>query len=123
MNKLFIHHLHVPTIIGVHPHEQQSAQELVLNITWQVDTRAAAITDDIKATINYSEVAASVLTWAQARSFQLIESFAEYIIDHLCDTFRPTWIQLVVKKSSALAQADCAGVMIERSYEGPPTSS
>ena len=114
VNKLFIRRLRVPIKIGIYPHEQQSEQILLINITFKIDILQAAASDHISDTIDYAIVAQTILDFAQTRAFQLIESFADQCATLLMEKFNLSWLKLTIKKPSALPNADYAGITIER---------
>lgn len=64
---------------GVLAHERAQGQEFKVDVVIHTDTKTAAQTDEIAATIDYAEVAARVRQRITDRPFQLIESLAEAI--------------------------------------------
>ena len=47
MDKVFIKDLHAYGIIGIYPHERETPQEMLINVTVYIDTHHAAQSDDI----------------------------------------------------------------------------
>jgi len=51
-DKIHITDLVVPGIIGINPEERVNKQDIKVNATLWVDTRAAAVSDDISDAVN-----------------------------------------------------------------------
>ncbi len=64
---------------GVLEHERRAGQEFVVDLGLQVDTRAAATSDDLADTVNYGEVAVAVHEVITGPAFDLIETLADRI--------------------------------------------
>ncbi len=61
---------------GVLEHEKREGQTFVVDVALGVDTRAAAATDDLARTVDYSAVAADVVAIVSDGSLDLIETLA-----------------------------------------------
>lgn len=66
---------------GVFESEKREGQTFVVDVVLGVDTREAAATDDLAATVNYAEIAADVVALIQAEPVDLIEKLAQQIAD------------------------------------------
>lgn len=118
MDIIFIHELHVETVIGVHPWERQIRQTLILDLELGADIRPAAATDQLDDTLDYQQVARRIGEFAAASDFQLVETLAERIAALLCREFAIPWLRLILRKPGALREAREAGIVIERGRRG-----
>ena len=53
---------------GVFDFERREGQEFVVDVVLDVDTRVAALSDDLSDTVNYADVADAVYAWSTAVS-------------------------------------------------------
>jgi dihydroneopterin aldolase len=101
-----INNLRFPCIIGVNPEERTTEQLLVVTVTFRGDFARAAETDDLKHTVNYSDVAHEIRDFARAGRFQLLETLARRMALHLSERFRLTDLTLHIRKPQAIADSD-----------------
>lgn len=66
---------------GVLPVEREHGQDFLVDVVMQVDAAAAAATDDVADTVDYSQVAATVVRLVSGPAHQLIETLAAEIAD------------------------------------------
>jgi dihydroneopterin aldolase len=66
---------------GVLDFERRDGQLFVVDVDLGVDTRAAAMSDDLNATVNYASVAADVVAAITGEPNDLIEKLAQQIAD------------------------------------------
>ena len=114
MDLIFIHELRLETTIGVHAHERQARQALILDLELGADIRPAAATDRLNDTLDYQAVAQRMAELAAASEFQLVETLAERLAELLLWEFAAPWLRLTLRKPGALPEAREAGVCIER---------
>lgn len=111
-----IQDLRVICLIGVHPKERQLPQALDFSIDMDLDMAEASETENIAATIDYSDAAMRVEELAQEGAFKLLESLAESTASMLFDTYPVIdTIRLEIRKPSAVPAASYAAVRIARS--------
>lgn len=72
---------------GVYAEERKSGQPFVVDVVLEVDTAAAAATDEIADTVHYGELAARITAVVEGEPVNLIETLAQRIAD-LCLTER-----------------------------------
>jgi dihydroneopterin aldolase len=89
--------LELHTRIGVTPDERESPQLVLVSVTMEVDARAAAASDDVRKTIDYSAVARLIAELAKIER-QTIERFAEDVASAVLERHRPLSITVTVKK-------------------------
>ena len=102
---------------GVLPSERENGQFFVVDVSLVSDTRDAARSDDIARTINYSDVASSVVDIIRGEAVDLIETLAQRIADRCLAFDRVQGVRVVVHKPSAPIDVafDDVVVTIERS--------
>jgi dihydroneopterin aldolase len=66
---------------GVFEFEKREGQTFVVDVVLGVDTRAAAATDDLARTVDYSAVAADVVALIEGEPVDLIEKLAQQVAD------------------------------------------
>ena len=111
---IFVHGLEVETCIGVYEWERTKKRTLVLDFEIAVDVRDVAAEDSVHAVVDYDALSTYVRAYAQHMQVQLIETFAERLVDALLQKFPITRIQCRLVKPHALAHARRVGVVIVR---------
>lgn len=114
MDKVFVRQLEVVTRIGAYDWEQQIWQKLLFDIEMEFDIAQAAASDDVKFALDYAKVTQAVTQFVGQGRFLLIERVAQEVADLILQQFGVTWVRITVSKPSALLNAGCAGVVIER---------
>jgi FolB domain-containing protein len=95
--------LPIRCMVGIHPHERQTPQELVVSLRLHTDVSVAADRADLTATVDYSRLAAEVTFLVQRGRFLLIESAAVAIAKAvLHGQPRVELVEVVVEKPAAL---------------------
>jgi dihydroneopterin aldolase len=77
MDKVLIEGLRVNAVIGVFEWERQIEQPVLIDLVMTVDTRAAAISDDIQDAVNYALVAEQVADLTKSLKPQLLGCSSE----------------------------------------------
>lgn len=67
----------VRCIVGILPFERVQEQEIGIDVSMDLDFAEAAATEDVAATVDYTEVARTLSELAVERKYQLIETMAE----------------------------------------------
>ena len=86
---------------GVLEHERREGQTFVVDIALGVDTRAAAASDDLAHTVDYSAVAADVVALVSGEPVDLIETLAQRIADACLARDLVDSVEVVVHKPDA----------------------
>lgn len=68
---------------GVYDVERREGQDFVVDVALELDTAAAATSDDVTDTVHYGELAAALATVIGGKPVQLIETLAQRLAD-LC---------------------------------------
>ena len=118
MDIIFLHDLHVDTIIGIYDWEREEKQTIILDLDMATDIRVAAQTDSIESTLDYKAVAKRLIEFVGDSEFQLVETLAERITEIVMQEFAVPWLRLRVNKQGAVRYAGDVGVIIERGNKG-----
>jgi FolB domain-containing protein len=109
--------LHLRAIIGINADEREKRQDVLINITLDVDTYPAALSDDIADAANYRTITKNVIEMVESSRFFLLERLAAVIARICLAEQRVERVQVSVEKPSALRFAASVGVTIERTRE------
>lgn len=115
MDKIFIKNFPIDTIIGLHSHELNTKQKIILDLELQIDSKKAARHDEIKDTVDYSILVEAIQSLCDTKRFKLIESLAEYLCSYILENFNTTCVTLAITKPNALTLTNTVGVVITRS--------
>ncbi len=115
MGIISIQDLKVRCIVGVNPHERKIEQDLFVDLRIEIDFSAAAVSDHLSHTVDYTEMADLLTGWMRREKFLLIETLAERACTLLC----AEWPQIrrcriTIKKPGALPRARYAAVTAEK---------
>jgi dihydroneopterin aldolase len=106
MDKIHIEGLEVLSLIGVYDWERQQKQRLIVDVVLNANLSKAALTDNVQDTLNYAQVAQSIIEYSGNSEFQLIEALASHLIDHLLHHFPMLKaVRLKLSKPDILANA------------------
>jgi dihydroneopterin aldolase len=104
---------------GVNPEEQTLGQRFEVDVELRLDTRPAALQDDLRLTINYAQVYKAVKRIVEEECFALIETLAETIATQVGQHFAPDSVRVCVRKPHAPIKGvlDYVAVEIERTKD------
>lgn len=88
MDKICIRRLEVYAHHGVYEEEKRLGQKFYITVEMELDTRAAGISDDLQASVNYGEVCLGIVEWTKSHRRKLIEAAAEDIAHYLLVQYR-----------------------------------
>lgn len=115
MDKVLIEGLRVNAVIGVFEWERQIEQPVLIDLVMSVDTRAAALSDDIQDAVNYALVAEQVAELTKSLKPQLLETLANKMAELILNNFSAVQtVQVKVKKPLAVKGAHAVGIEITR---------
>ena len=107
--------LRVECIVGIHQHERETRQSVILDIEMDYDFAAASASEAIGDAVDYAGVASQVTELAERRGFQLIETMAEETAALILARFpQVQQVRLEIRKPAAVPAAACAFVRVER---------
>ena len=95
---------------GVYPTERAEGQPFTVDVTMYVDTRRAADADDLKHTVDYSEVAQRVAQILSGSPVNLIETLAQRVADAVLDFPAVQIVEVEVHKPYAPMQCEFSDV-------------
>ena len=122
VDKIIIEAIEIESVVGVYPHEREHPTSLLVDIEVVVDTRAAAISDDLVDTLDYAAVVDQVRTIAAATQFYLLEALVQRMADAVLEHSLAQCVKISVKKPRILSGCGAVGVQIERySLQHPET--
>ncbi|MDN6296686.1 MAG: dihydroneopterin aldolase [Halomonas sp.] len=114
MDRILIEALDVDTVIGAYDWERLIEQRLSLDLQLATDIRPAAATDDLTLTLNYAAICERIQRFARDHEFELVETFAERLVQTLRDEFSIGWLRLTLRKPGAVPAARSVGLEITR---------
>ncbi len=114
MDTITLSNISIKTLIGIHAWEQSVPQKLVIDLTLSTDATTIGRTDSIEYAIDYEKVVQEIMSFATKEHFQLIETFADRLANHLLTLFPTNNITLTVHKPGALKEAKDVAICVTR---------
>jgi dihydroneopterin aldolase len=108
-----IRDLRVSAVIGVYDWEREIEQTLVFSVDMASDVARAAASDFLADALDYSAIAQTIRTVVTEGKFQLIETAAERVAEHLLSDHPVRWVRVEVVKPLP-SEGYAAAVSIER---------
>ena len=102
---------------GVSPEEKAVGGRVIVDVEIETDLTRAGSSDDLKDTLNYSEIFKTVRAQVEDQEFNLLESLANRIADALLVKFPATTVVVHERKQPPPIKGivESAGVKIRRS--------
>ena len=97
---------------GVFEHEKREGQPFVVDLTLGMDTAPAAASDDLRDTVDYGSLVASVKQAVEADPVDLIETLAQRLADVCLRDDRVEWARITVHKPEAPIDATFGDVTL-----------
>lgn len=101
----FAHH-------GVLDFERRDGQSFLVDLVLGLDTAVAAVTDDLRDTVDYGSLVASVKAAVESDPVDLIETLAQRIADVCLAGSRVRWVRVTVHKPDAPIEATFTDVVL-----------
>lgn len=114
MDKIIIRDLLTRGPIGISDEERAKPQDILVNVVLYTDTHKAAETDSIEECVNYSTIAAQIMSAAEENKRKTVEAFAGDIADLCLKHPLVRKVSVRVEKTSAVRFTKAVGVEIER---------
>ena len=105
--------------IGCKPEERALLQTLFVTIDLELDTRPAALADNLELTVNYAKLSKDVIALCQESTCQLIETLAQNISDLCLKNPLVQKVAVSILKPAGIANADGASISIIRLQQEP----
>ncbi len=113
--KIFVKGLQIQAFIGVHEHEYESVQPIIIDIELDMGQMPAPKDDKLFETLDYGLVAEKAEELALENHIQLVETLADRIANWaLAEDKRVQACTVRISKPQALLKADFAGVEIHK---------
>ncbi len=118
-DELAIHGIRCYGHHGVFDFERREGQDFVIDLTLGLDTRSAAVSDDLQDTVDYGSLVASVKAAVERDPVDLIETLAQRIAGLCLTEDQVQWVRVTVHKPDAPIQAtfDDVALTITRQRE------
>ena len=114
--RIFVKGLMIQASIGVHPHEYEAAQPIVIDVELDMADMDLPKEDQLHETLDYGLVAEKCEELALQAHVQLVETLAERIANWaLTADKRVQTVAVRIAKPQALLKADTAGVEVIKS--------
>jgi dihydroneopterin aldolase len=97
---------------GVYAEERANGQPFVVDVVLEVDTRAAAASDDVTHTVHYGELAERVVAVVEGEPVNLIETLAQRIADVCLEDKRVAAVEVTVHKPEAPVGVEFSDVAV-----------
>jgi dihydroneopterin aldolase len=117
MDKVYIKDLNVIGILGIHPHEQRTPQQIRISAEVSTDIRDAAQNDAIDQTVNYSSLADNIRQFVAESHFKTIEALIESLAELILNNPLVFQVKLWVEKPNAVPDAASVGIEITRTQQ------
>jgi 7,8-dihydroneopterin aldolase/epimerase/oxygenase len=105
--------LKINCIIGIHPEERNSAQDIYIDVKVQYDLTNCFKSQSIQDTVDYVRLVEISNHEAQNRH-GLLEIFAHKVLEKIYEEFPVSWAWIRIKKPQALPNAQWAFVELEK---------
>lgn len=97
---------------GVYADERENGQPFVVDVVLELDTRAAAASDEVTDTVHYGELALRVVAVIEGEPVNLIETLAQRIVDVCLDDDRVDAVEVTVHKPEAPVGVEFSDVAV-----------
>ena len=105
---------------GVFETEKREGQPFVVDLILGVDTGSAAASDDLRDTVDYGSLVASLKAAVETDPVDLIETLAQRIAGVCLRDVRVEWVRITVHKPQAPIDAKFADVTLTITRTRPP---
>lgn len=110
---IYIENLRVQCIIGVRAHEREQPQPLVISASFPWDFSRSGESERLEDTVDYSAMAQAIREFAQTGQFQLLETLARRLADHVGQRFGLARLHLHIRKPEAIGESGGAAVSLD----------
>ena len=110
MAKIQITDLNVRTIIGFNDWERKNRQEIIINITFDYDSKKARLKDDLAEIIDYRSLTKKIISSVENSQFLLLEKLTEFVLDLVMEDARIRHATVRIDKPHALRFAKSVSV-------------
>jgi len=115
MQTIRIKNLKLRIIVGINPEERIHKQDVLINITADVDDSKVIQTEDINDTLNYRNLAKSVINFVEKSEFHLLEILVDKVLNLVMSNDMVIRASVEIDKTTVLRY--CDSVSLSKSSE------
>jgi len=115
MQTLRIKNLKLRIIVGINPEERIHKQDVLINITADIDNSKAIQTEDINDTLNYRNLAKSVIEFVGKSEFYLLDTLVDKVLNLVMSDDLVIRATVEIDKTTVLRY--CDSVSLSKSSE------
>ncbi len=115
MQTLRIKNLKLRIIVGINPEERIHKQDVLINIRADIDNSKAIQTEDINDTINYRNLAKSVIEFVEKSEFYLLDTLVDKVLNLVMSDDLVIRATVEIDKTTVLRY--CDSVSLSKSSE------
>ncbi len=113
MATIRIKNLLLRTYIGFNEEEINKLQDVIVNMTIEVDLDQAIQCDSVEQSYNYKIITKNVITLVQTHKFKMLEKLTQSILDEIMKNKQVSFAKVEVDKPHALRFAESVSVELE----------
>lgn len=114
-----IKNLLLRTYIGFNDEEINKLQDVVINMTIDVDLDHAIKNDSVEQSYNYKTITKNVIALVQGHKFKMLEKLTQSILDEIMQNKQVRYAKVEVDKPHALRFAESVSVELECAKNHP----
>lgn len=118
LRRVFVKDLVADCFLGIYGHEKGRRQRVRINLELAVPDHGPPPEDDIRHVVSYEHIAEGVRRLLAGPHVNLVETLAEKIAAFCLEDERVAWVRVRAEKLDVFADAESAGVEIERTHAG-----
>ncbi len=102
-------------IVGINPEERIHKQDVLINITAEFDDSKVIQTEDINDTLNYRNLAKSIISFVEKSEFHLLETLVDKVLNLVMSNDMVIRASVEIDKTTVLRY--CDSVSLSKSSE------
>ena len=115
MQTIRIKNLKLRIIVGINPEERIHKQDVLINITADIDDSKVIHTEDINDTLNYRNLAKSIIDFVEKSEFHLLEILVDKVLNLVMSNDMVIRASVEIDKTTVLRY--CDSVSLSKSSE------
>ncbi len=115
MQTIRIKNLKLRIIVGINPEERIHKQDVLINITADIDDSKVIQTEDINDSLNYRNLAKSVIDFVEKSEFHLLEILVDKVLNLVMSNDMVIRASVEIDKTTVLRY--CDSVSLSKSSE------
>jgi len=114
-DRILVRDLRIRCIVGINDEERVKQQDVIINLSMDVDLKKAGDTDEFSHTVDYKELKQDIYAMVEKSEYFLIEAMAEKVASIVLSREKVKSVTVTVDKPGALRFAESVAVEITRS--------